>query len=86
MKKVLPAAALLLTACQPNPDPDSSECSSAFLQYSLTENGENLDALGGEQINYAAITLKEMDAIEACGERGFLQKKAERLELLKNMN
>lgn len=31
----------------------------------------------GEQVNDATLKLAEMDAIEACGERGFLQKQAE---------
>jgi hypothetical protein len=41
----------------------------------------NLEAstseLSGEIVNYAALELAEFDAIEACGERGFLKRKAE---------
>lgn len=31
----------------------------------------------GEPVNDATLKLAEMDAIDACGERGFLQKQAE---------
>ena len=86
MKKVMPAAGLLLTACQPNPDPDSRECSSAFLSYSLANIQATNSSLGGEQPNYAAVKLAEMDAIEVCGERGFLQKQANQVEQINSMN
>jgi hypothetical protein len=70
MKKVLPAAALLLTACQPNPD--SSECETAFFVYLAASNN-------------AALKLAEMDAIDACGERGFLKKQSEHAEQYRNI-
>lgn len=75
MKKVLPAAALLLTACQPNPD--SEECGSAYTNYVVARMNATTSAMVGEPVNDATLKLAEMDAIDACGERGFLQKQAE---------
>ena len=75
MKKLLPAAALLLTACQPNPD--SEECGRAYTTYSIASLKKATSDLVGGLDSDATLKLAEMDAIEACGERGFLQKQAE---------
>jgi len=75
MKKVLPAAALLLTACQPNPD--SEECRRAHSDYVFARLKTATEALVGGPVSDATLELAKMDAINACGERGFLQKQAE---------
>lgn len=75
MKFVLPAAALLLTAC--GPYPDSEACSSAHTDYVIARLDASTSAMVGEPVNDATLKLAEMDAIDACGERGFLQKQAE---------
>jgi hypothetical protein len=58
--------ALILSACS---NPDSSQCSSAVVNYQVA----SFEA----STNPAAFKLAEMDALDACGERGFLQKLAE---------
>lgn len=105
MKKVLIAAALLLTACQPNPD--SEECGRAYTTYNeadksasatayaakgfLGTSSESLDPSLADSLrddidaNSAALKLAEFDAIKACGERGFLEKRAEYEKFWKDM-
>jgi hypothetical protein len=57
---------LMLSACS---NPDSVECFGAVLEYKRAE----LNA----SISPASFKLAEVNAIDACGEKGFLQKLAD---------
>lgn len=85
MRMPLLALPLLLSACEPSPDSNSLECRLAMVTYHNAETAASISALGGEVVNYAAIELAEIDAKEACGERGFLEAKSRHYNELKKM-
>ena len=63
-----------MVCCGPNPN--SYECSQAHTEYVSAKVRASISRLSGEMANESAIQLAEFDAIQACGERGFLEKEA----------
>ena len=76
---------LLLLAFPPSPDSNSVECNIAMMHFYSAEQDASLSALGGEVVNDAAIELAEIDAKEACGERGFLEAKSRHIDAINKM-
>ena len=79
------AVGLLLFALQPAPDSNSPECNLAMASFYSAELDASLSALKDEVVNDAAIELAEIDAKEACGERGFLEAKSRHYDQINKM-